>query len=484
MRYCPKLSHGDVVEFLLLHILQHFSREPLYQLQDWAAQHDIQRFYDGCPSDAFNDDRIGRALDEVAAHAEVIYDQVVCSALEHYRVNADVLHWDLTHIAFTDARRETELVRPGYGDGQIHERQVKLGLHVTSDGSIPVHYEALPGNAQQAPRAREVLQQVQQRLQRRDVTIVSDRGGIGYEIIANYAREKAHFVSCLQLTEQERERVAAVPLSEFTELSYRSSKYPDAAFLGYETTWEMTRQKHAESLSVSVIIVHSVRKQQTDAQERQKRIASVVARLEKVRSQLNVRQFARADYVRKVVVKKVAPTVRPFVGWEVTGPDGALELNVWIDEQAVAQAARSDGRYVVAYDLPEGQAGGEAFEIYKRQGLVEARFRNMNTDLAISPVWLHKDERIVAMVLIYMIALLVYAVLDLLATRAGLDTEYYHRMTTAAMLRRFAYLNAELIRAPDHPPRIELELSLDQHEVLEALHFPDPTQYLHQRPTD
>ena len=55
-------------------------------------------------------------------------------------------------------------MRAGYGDGQVHERQVKLSLHVTSDYAVPLDYELLPGNARQQPRAKPLLQELQRKL--------------------------------------------------------------------------------------------------------------------------------------------------------------------------------------------------------------------------------------------------------------------------------------------------------------------------------
>ena len=64
MGHAKHLTHGSVAEFLILHLLQSAAREPLYQMQEWAEQFGVQRIY-GCPASAFNDDRIGRALDAV-----------------------------------------------------------------------------------------------------------------------------------------------------------------------------------------------------------------------------------------------------------------------------------------------------------------------------------------------------------------------------------------------------------------------------------
>ena len=62
MKWHEHLTHGQVVEALILHILQSEHRLPLYKLEEWALNHNVGLLYQ-CPSSAFNDDRVGDALD-------------------------------------------------------------------------------------------------------------------------------------------------------------------------------------------------------------------------------------------------------------------------------------------------------------------------------------------------------------------------------------------------------------------------------------
>lgn len=477
MPYYKYLSNGDVVEFLLLHLVQHPNREPLYRMEEWAAEHDVGHLFD-CPACAFNDDRIGHALEHVAKSAQEIHAAVVAAVLAQYPIDPTVLHWDLTHIAFTDARKETSLVRAGYGDGQVHERQIKLSLHITSDASLPVHYEVLPGNAQQQPRAKALLQQLQTLLQRQNFTIVTDRGGISFDIIAEYQKAGTHFVSCLQQTEAQREDMAAVPLEQFEESEYRSKKYPDHRFFVHPLVLDYGHQKRQGSLTVPALIVHSERKQESDARERAKRIARALAKLDKVREQLNQRRFASAEYVRKVLDNKIVKSLSPIVRYDLSGPDGALALTYESDAGAEAEAAKLDGRYMLVYELPGEAASDQAFQLYKRQHLVESSFRAIGTDLAVNPVHLQRDERIAGLVLVYILALTILCLLGLGANRAGLEGDYYYRMTPQAMLRRFTHLHVTLVHARGQPAKIHIELTPGQIEVLQALNLPDPQRYL------
>ena len=478
MRHCKHVTHGEVIEFLLVHLMQHPDREPLYQLEHWAAEHSVQHLWD-CPPEAFNDDRVGRALDEMAAQAGPIYQAVVQAALQRYPVDPTWLHWDHSFVAFTDARRETPLVRSGYGDGQVHQRQVKIGLHVSSDFGVPVHYELLPGNAQQQPQARALLRQLQTKLQSQRLGIVTDRGGIGYDIIAEYFNAGTHFVSALQWTATEQQIAAQVPLEGFIESDYRSQRKPADAYLIHPLTLQFRRQKHPQPLRVPAILVHSMGKPATDAQQRTKKIARTVDKLNQVADQLNRRRFAHADYVRRVADKKIPAALRGLVSYELRGPDGALELRVCVNAAAEAEAAKLDGRYILVYHLPAEHEPDMPLKLHKRQYLVERCFRNIRSDLAVNPVWLHHDSRIAGMMLVYVIALTLLALLGLAARRVGLATEYYHHMTPVAMLRRFAHLQVRLATARGQPDTPIIELTPDQAEIIQALSLPHPDALVH-----
>lgn len=478
MRHWAHVTHGQVLEFLLVHVIQHPDREPLYQLENWAADHSVKHLWK-CPPEAFNDDRVGRALDAMAAAAPQIHDQMVQAILRLYPLDLQWLHWDHSHVAFTDARCETVLVCPGYGDGEVHQRQVKFGLHAESEYGLPLHYELLAGNAQQQPRAKPLLQQLQAKLQCQKLGIVSDRGGIGYDILEQYLQTGTHFIAPLQWTAAERELAAALPLAQFTESSYRSRNKPDDAYYVYPTVLEFRRQKRPAPLNVSALVVHSMGKQRTDAQQRHKRIARTLEKLNQVTAQLNRNRFSHADYVRRVLDKKIPGSVAGIVRYELSGPDGALELRCFVDEAAEAAAAKLDGRYILVHHLPEGCPPDEALQVHKRQYLVESRFRNFRSDLAVNPVWLHLDSRIAGLVLVYVLALTVLALLGLGARRAGLGTEHYHHMTPLVMLRRFAHLQVFLVEARARPPNLEVELTPDQVEILRALNLPHPNTYLH-----
>jgi transposase len=478
MKAGTHLTHGQVVEFLLLHILQSPKRLPLYKLKDWAAEHNIHELY-GHQAEEFNDDRIGRTLDVLSQCIELIETAVVRRALDRYPIDARVLHWDLTHVDFSDARKTSDLVGPGYGDGQINQRQLQVSLYSTSDGGLPLMHTTLAGQAHQAPLAAGQLEQLQTRLQRTDLTIVCDRAGISYDNIVAYREANTHFLGPLaNKGGAVYELLGAVPQALFQTLDYRSINSPDDVNFGYVTSVQLMTQTKRDPISVDALFVFSPRLQAKDANDRRKQIDKALKRLAYIGEHLNQRQYKNQAFAQRQVDKAVPDKLKPIVQPQLTAEGGQLALQIEINDAVLAQQATTDGRWILLYDLPDGVSADAIFRLYRRQGSIEMRFRHFNSELSVHPMWLQKDSRLEALVLIHILALLIYALLERGSEQAGLSTEHYPKMTTREVLYRFSKVRIKQVRVSGQRPQRELVLTQEQRHILRQLHFPDPARYL------
>ena len=73
--------------------------------------------------------------------------------------------------------------------------------------------------------------------------------------------------------------------------------------------------------------------------------------------------------------------------------------------------------------------------LYRQKDGVEKRILVVERDLKVSPVYLHKDERIEAMLLINMLALLAYSLLERQVRQGGLQ------MTTRRIIHKLQSLD-------------------------------------------
>lgn len=476
MHHQGPLTHGQVFEMLVLHILQDPDRKPLYKLEQWAGDHNVNQLYD-CEPEAFNDDRIGRALEACAEQIPAIETKLVTRALERFHVPVDAVHWDLTNVTFTGAYDEDPDIVRGYGNGQMHEKQLQISLHTTHDGAIPLRHEVLCGSANQAPLASPMLTDLRKRLPPSKLLIVSDRAGISYDNIVAYDEAGACFLGPMELTPAEKQFVADLPAGDFVPLTYRSKNNPHCVYSCHDTTLTIKRQKRPEPIAVRALVIHSTGKQEQDAKQRDKRVDKAIKRLKKIKGHLNKARYCRESYAREQLAKAIPDSLEGIVHYELTGAYKQLQLRYWVDHDALAAAGRADGRWLMVTNNRE-QSADELFKIQRGQYGIEARFRNFGHDLAVQPMWLHNEDRIRALLLVFIVALMVYCLLELCSTRAKLEGDHYPKMTARQLLYHFSGAKIIQVRTRGRPPSAQLALSLDQQYILNQLGFPNATDYL------
>jgi hypothetical protein len=182
---------------------------------------------------------------------------------------------------------------------------------------------------------------------------------------------------------------------------------------------------------------------------------------------------------RRLAAILASPPARQFVtvrveaatpeATEATAP--ALRL-VWTrDATALAAAAALDGRYVLGTNDPSLDPE-QLLASAKRRDVPEKRFSLVKGPLAVRPVYLHKPERIQALVFCTMLALLVFALLELLAHRAGFAA------SGQTLLAQFACLAVLILILNDGSVlRRVTGLAPPLPAILQSLGFPPADRY-------
>jgi hypothetical protein len=137
---------------------------------------------------------------------------------------------------------------------------------------------------------------------------------------------------------------------------------------------------------------------------------------------------------RRVNARLKESPVGKLVGTQVyQTPAGQVHFTWQIDEVALAEAERGDGRYLlVTNDWSLSHA--QMLALYRQKDGVEKRFHICKSDLQVSPVYLHQDQRIAAMLLLNMLALLAYSLLERQVRQAG------WALTTRQIIKRLETL--------------------------------------------
>jgi hypothetical protein len=122
--------------------------------------------------------------------------------------------------------------------------------------------------------------------------------------------------------------------------------------------------------------------------------------------------------------------------------EGQFNLEWYLDVNALEIAQRGDGRYLLVtndFNLSYPQM----LALYRKKDAVEKRFEVCKQDLKVRPLYVHSDERIQAMLLVNLIALLVYSLLERQAEQHGLC------LTTRQIIYKLSTLQVQLIEAWD-----------------------------------
>jgi hypothetical protein len=142
-----------------------------------------------------------------------------------------------------------------------------------------------------------------------------------------------------------------------------------------------------------------------------------------------------------------------------------VDLRWAVDRLALFKAMQHDGRYLLVTN-DWRLAPRRMLELYRSKDALEKRFAVAKQDLRMRPLYVHSDERIRAMLLVNMLALLAYSLLERQVQQAGLHlttrriVEQLEGLTViethchdGSILRRLTPLTAPLTagRAADHP---------------------------------
>jgi transposase len=500
------------------------AREPLYGIGEWAAPCAPDLL--GLSSDqmlALNDDRVGRCLDRLfdADRCSLILS-VVTHVIREFAVSLDELHNDSTTVSFYG---KYENARPGrrrrgqltlgilFGHSKAHRpdlKQLLFILTVAADGAVPVHFTATDGNTTDDtthPRTWDLLCEL---TGRPDFLYVADSKLATTDNMAYIHRRKGRFISVLPRTRKEdkkfRERVQHNPSSiswkevhqgvdEDGEVldSFRIADQPALSAEGYRLLW-----------------FHSSRKQDLDQSARAARLERCLQELAAFRRRLQSPRTRFRDRVKvgekiegilnessafgliQVEIKRDDQESFRQQGPGRPGPKtpyvrhtrSRFDLAYRIETDAVAAESLTDGIFPLVTN-DSTLTGKKVLLAYKRQPLIEKRFKQVKTDYEVAPVYLKDVARIEALLTVYFLAMLVQSLIEREVRRAmsreGLDTLPLYpegRSCKAPCVRRIldVFENVQrhelTKRGETQPTILKTELSHIQERLLGMLNIP------------
>lgn len=434
------IDHGAVVLVLVLNRLM--APRPLYKMVDWLATTLIAEHL-GMPRGKFNDDRLGRTLDAIAQHLPAIWADLQQQVLLRYQIDLSVLFYDLTALVMTGQYPHSELVDYGFAHNTpSDDPKLKLGVVVSQDGAIPLLFQPWSGRTADKATVQTNMAHLRAFLQQHgwsaaQVLVVGDCANLNSQLAFAYAEAQLRYLAGLAKLEKAHcELVLKPDQRDFERLPLAEGYWGVPCEVPFTHNGRTLRQRG--------LVVRSDPMQQALRQERHKHLGELLLALEQIRGKIGQKRYRSEQEVRQRVATQLKRSpVGKLVGVQVGAtPEGKLSLEWWIDANALQAAQRRDGRFLlVTNDFHLSYV--EMLALYRQKDAVEKCFEVGKQDLKVRPLHVHSDQRIQAMLLVNLIALLAYSLLERQAQQHGLC------LTTRRILEQLASLQVQEIEAWD-----------------------------------
>lgn len=446
-RYCPtraQVDHGTVALVLVLNRLS--MPLPLYQVADWMAQTVLTRIL-ALPAAKFNDDRLGRTLDALAPHCAAIWQEVVQRALVQAEVDLSLVFYDLTAFISHGKHVGSQYLDFGFANNTpSNKRKLKLGLEVSADGHLPIDYTLWSGRTTDMATVDTNMARLKHLLQRHgwteQVTVVGDRANLSDELALAYDERGLRYVSALRLLKTEHKALLAQPLPAHFRAGPLSQGRGRYGYWGVPCTVPFAHQ--GRQVTHRGLVVLSGPMRSSLRQTRAARLRALHQELRTVQSKIGQPRYRSVRAVQwRAQVKLNASSVGQLVHAEAyTDEQGQVCLRWWTDRYALWQESQRDGRYLLVSNDWRLTAR-EMFDLYHRKDGVEKRIAVSKQELHVAPLYLHQDNRIQALLLLNMLALLAYSLLERQVNQRGVH------MTTRRILAKLQSLEILVTRCWD-----------------------------------
>jgi transposase len=435
------VTTGQVADVLVANRLHH--PLPLMDIEDWAELCGIEELY-GAKPENLNDDRLGRALEDLEQYFEEIETALALHVIREFGLNPEEILWDTTSIYFEGDYDESELIRFGYGE-RPDRKQVKLALNVEKESGIPLRADLLNGNLNDVSIVVENLKKLRAALKKEDLLFTGDNamGTIPNCLMLNH--NNIRFIAPSPASTLFEQAIASVDQEELNRLVF-PDKDGTAKFKVTErgVFIDLPDQQKAELKGVKpfwarCLIIWSKSKAKLEKEKRDTYMRDVKERLDDIAlHKLNERRYKDQGYAQKQVdncFKGPKHYLRKVFGHPtVAEKDGRLELAYAINETLLTQLGKRDGLYPVVTNVYDQEyTTEELFLRTRRKYSVEQPMRHLKSKIKIRPVFLHSEARIRGLALVTFIALMAYCILEHLAKK-----NLSPKGTTHQLMKEFA----------------------------------------------
>jgi len=408
-----QLTTAEVVVALIANRL--CAPSPLYDISGWASSAALHELF-GIPAMLLNDDRLGRALEQFAPHAEAIRGAVALAAIERFGLAAGRLHLDLTALRVCGAHEKSSLVARGWNAERRFQRQIQVLQAATHEG-ISLYVRPEPGNAAELHTLGAALERLAQLLPPGLVVCADSALGHVKNLIAA-ERAGLRFVVPLRADTGFRQRflteLGRPGLARIQYVARRERHVPAKQRIRYRGAlrpWTVVDPESKTEHHFRVAYIWSSEEERSVREARERALSAGEEGLCKLQRGLGWK-YKTEKQVRDRLATILGPAVRDLLSVTVRKHKGRLTVHFERNQAAIAAAEELDGVYALATNLPGRLSASEVLRCYKSQSLTEWRHRDLKGPLRVRPIFLHNDDRITALISIVGLALTIFGLIE------------------------------------------------------------------------
>lgn len=500
-----RVSDAQCVVALILNILS--GRLALWRMASWLEEIDLELVLgEGVEADAFNDTRLGEALEHIdAVGTDTVLSRVVLPVVgrpEHPR--SYCVHLDTTSVSvYGRYLTVTGPPVPTHGfskDKRPDLKQLIFGLSVLGGSAMPLTMSVSSGNTSEQTSNRDHLQRIATLLPKEhEVTIVADCKIVDAVTIGQLLQQGLHIVSLVPETFNVRTELVGTAISEHPDVQQwpllaskpgRKKADPSTSYRGlsYERELAVLYDDGGEKVKAKVpmrfLVVHSEQLQNRFESSLADKMRREIVSVQEGRARAHKKGFACETDARRAAEQLVSSLQLYKAEIEVSseerllkrarrgrprnGEEAAVEV-VWgfsirpvPDESAIERLRRESSCFVLVTDWKGEQWSDERVLLeYRSQSQVEGitGFRWLKDVAEVAPLFLEKPERIRALGLVLVLSLMVSNYLQyqlrsrMKARGQGVLHRFSHKiddnLTTEMALAWFSGVQSIFVTTPD-----------------------------------
>lgn len=423
-----KVSCGATVQAMVLNSLG-FSNRALYLTpQYWQNKAVDVLVSPELRAEDLNDDTLGRSLDQLyEAGVTEVFAKVSQQALEVYGITHQFYHLDSSSFSlqgqYAGEQGEEEAIKINYGYSKDHRpdlKQVVLNLITGHRSKLPVWMEALSGNSSDKKSFPETIQAFCQQLKAEKYCYFVVDSAL-YSADNLKSLDETRWLTRVPETLTDAKRLVTETQAEQMTVLADDYAYLEQAsdYGGVTQRWLLVYSPLAAQREEKTLLKR-VEKEKKIAQKAWRRLAAQTFNCQKD-AQLALAQihkrwpYHRLEAVATPITRFPAPG-RPATDAKPDVIGFQLQGDVFLSETNLAQAKQCLGRFVLATnELDPLRLSSEAMLAeYKAQTIsVERGFRFLKDPIFFAhSLFLKNPSRIMALLMVMILALLVYALAE------------------------------------------------------------------------